>query len=88
MGLDPLANCLRLTRERPVKSLVSDSAESPRFMLRPDLCVHFDNQMLAILDTKWKRLLPDEQNAGVGQSDLYRIQGIPVNIVENDPGQK
>ncbi|WP_158934073.1 McrC family protein [Burkholderia sp. S171] len=69
----PLANRLRLTRERPVKGLVSDSAESPRFMLRPDLCVHFDNQMLAILDTKWKRLLPDEQNAGVGQSDLYQL---------------
>ncbi len=69
----PLRTRLRLTRERPIRALVADASACERFMMKPDLCLHFDNRLIAILDTKWKRLLPDELKAGVDQPDLYQL---------------
>ncbi len=39
------------------------------FALRPDIVV--DNDI--IIDTKWKRLKPDEPTLGVDQSDIYQV---------------
>ena len=73
----PLRLRLCLTRERPVKPLVRDASNRPRFMMRPDLCLWLDRELVAILDTKWKRLSPfqDERQASIAQTDLYQLLG-------------
>jgi 5-methylcytosine-specific restriction enzyme subunit McrC len=73
----PLVSRLRLTREQPVKPLVRDESNRPRFMMRPDLCLWLDRELVAILDTKWKRLTPFqvERQAGISQTDLYQLLG-------------
>lgn len=44
-------------------------------MMIPDLCLWLDETLIAILDTKWKRLSPfqDEHKAGIAQADLYQL---------------
>ena len=71
----PLRQRLRLTRERPARALVKDASGTGRFMMKPDLCLWLDGKLIAILDTKWKRLSPaqDEHKAGIAQSDLYQL---------------
>ncbi|SOE97709.1 5-methylcytosine-specific restriction enzyme subunit McrC [Burkholderia sp. D7] len=69
----PLRERLNLARERPVKHLVANGNRDMRFQLRPDFCLQFDDEIIAIFDTKWKRLQPLELNAAVGQSDLYQL---------------
>lgn len=69
----PLRERFRLTRERPVKNLVADDHQRMQFSLRPDFCLQLDGKIVAIIDTKWKRLQPDELHAGVGQADLYQL---------------
>jgi 5-methylcytosine-specific restriction enzyme subunit McrC len=73
----PLGSRLRLTRERPVKPLVRDESNRPHFMMRPDLCLWLDRELIAILDTKWKQLKPsqEERRAGIAQTDLYQLLG-------------
>ncbi|MGV7240628.1 McrC family protein [Caballeronia sp. M23-90] len=69
----PLRGRLNLTRERPVKHLVADGDLNMRFQLRPDFCIWIDDTLVAIFDTKWKRLQPLEVNAAVAQADLYQL---------------
>jgi 5-methylcytosine-specific restriction enzyme subunit McrC len=71
----PLRSRLRLSRERPVRPLVTDASDTGRFMMMPDLCLWLDETLIAILDTKWKRLSPsqDEHKAGISQADLYQL---------------
>jgi 5-methylcytosine-specific restriction enzyme subunit McrC len=66
---------LRLTREQPVRPLVQDASDTGRFMMMPDLCLWLEDQLIAILDTKWKRLSPaqDKHKAGISQADLYQL---------------
>jgi len=60
-----------------MKPLVRDASNIPRFMMRPDLCLWLDRELIAILDTKWKRLSPfhDERQASIAQTDLYQLLG-------------
>ena len=71
----PLRDHLQLTQERPIQCLVRDVNSKDRFMMRPDLCLMLDGRLIAILDAKWKRLEPanDEQKAGILQADLYQL---------------
>lgn len=73
----PLRERLKLTQERPILPLVKDNSGTGRFMLKPDLCLKLDGNIVAILDTKWKRLCPDldEHKAGISQSDVYQLLG-------------
>ena len=53
-------------------ALVSES-NGPLFALRPDIVVYSEGG-LVILDTKWKRLDPeDTRKLGVSQSDIYQM---------------
>ncbi|MEJ0004722.1 MAG: hypothetical protein WDN30_16435, partial [Pararobbsia sp.] len=61
------------TGSGPVKNLVADGHQRMQFSLRPDFCLQLDGKIVAIIDTKWKRLQPDELHAGVGQADLYQL---------------
>ena len=71
----PLRDRLRLTRERPARHLVTDASGTGRFMMMPDLCLWLDGKLVTILDAKWKRLVPDqdEHKAGIVQADLYQL---------------
>ncbi len=73
----PLWPRLRVSRERPVRPLVRDASGTGRFMMMPDLCLWLDDVLIAILDTKWKRLSPsqDEHKASIAQADLYQLLG-------------
>ena len=46
-----------------------DRPQGPLFTLKPDIVVDGD----IVIDTKWKKLLPDEPKAGVHQSDVYQM---------------
>ena len=44
-----------------------------KFALRPDIVISNDSKTV-VLDTKWKRLVPDLQlNYGISQSDMYQM---------------
>ena len=43
------------------------------FRLRPDITIQDDDQVVAILDAKWKQLIPSEPNAGVSSADAYQM---------------
>jgi len=54
--------------------LVRDLKSSQRlFRLRPDIVVRKDGWPLCIVDTKWKRLSPEERKLGISQGDLYQM---------------
>ena len=54
--------------------LVRDMKSSQRlFRLRPDIVVRNGGDPLCIVDTKWKRLSPEERKLGISQSDLYQM---------------
>jgi 5-methylcytosine-specific restriction enzyme subunit McrC len=54
--------------------LVHDQESKQRlFRLRPDIVVRKDGAPLCIMDTKWKRLSPEERKLGICQSDLYQM---------------
>ncbi|MBN8437969.1 MAG: McrC family protein [Accumulibacter sp.] len=54
--------------------LVRDRESSQRlFRLRPDIVVLKGGLPLCVVDTKWKRLSPDERKLGIAQGDLYQM---------------
>ena len=46
-----------------------------RFRTRPDLIIRENDQIVLIIDTKWKRMTPriDDPKQGVSQSDVYQM---------------
>ena len=56
--------------------LLRDSENKGRFRLKPDILIDGDDgRPETILDTKWKRLLPDDEDVrnGVKQGDIYQL---------------
>jgi len=54
--------------------LVRELGSSQRlFRLRPDILVRQGGQPLCVVDTKWKRLSPEERKLGIAQGDLYQM---------------
>jgi len=56
--------------------LLRDSEGQGRFRLVPDILItNADRTPQVIIDTKWKRLVPDDQDSrsGVAQSDIYQL---------------
>ncbi len=44
-----------------------------RFLLKPDIVVKDCEGISIVLDTKWKRLYPNQSNYGVSQADMYQM---------------
>ncbi|CAG0947709.1 McrC family protein [Geobacter sp.] len=45
----------------------------PRFHLRPDIGVYRRDELVCLIDTKWKRLDLNKPHAGVSQADIYQM---------------
>ena len=56
-------------------ALVDLTRQTPVFATRPDIVVTRDDRPVAILDTKWKRLMDeiDDRRWSVGQGDIYQM---------------
>jgi 5-methylcytosine-specific restriction enzyme subunit McrC len=69
-----LAPALGLAADLQVsgRSLVLRSGQG-RFRLRPDIAVWRGGKLLALVDTKWKRLDLDRPHENVSQSDVYQM---------------
>lgn len=74
-----LRNALRRHRTRVLLQhsachLVKEATTGHRlFRLRPDIVIVDGQTTCCILDTKWKRLRPNQRKTGVSQSDLYQM---------------
>jgi len=56
--------------------LIEDRKEGkPRFQTRPDLLIERDHQTVMIIDTKWKRIgcNPEDARSGISQADVYQM---------------
>ncbi|MEF8727473.1 MAG: hypothetical protein V5B34_04580 [Accumulibacter sp.] len=54
--------------------LVRDPQTEQRlFRLRPDIVVRHREAVCCVVDTKWKRLSPEERKLGIAQGDLYQV---------------
>ncbi|HYE17554.1 MAG TPA: hypothetical protein VEA69_03865 [Tepidisphaeraceae bacterium] len=74
LGLD--ASAVLLQARGGTKWLVHEGGVRGRFQLRPDVLIRADRRRArTILDTKWKRLKPDDADVkvGVAQSDMYQL---------------
>jgi len=45
----------------------------PKFRLRPDVAIHERDRLRCLIDTKWKRLDPEQPNWGISQADMYQM---------------
>lgn len=60
--------------QKPQKYLLKNRHTSENsFLMKPDITIKKGDEILAILDTKWKLLTPDNKKRGVSQSDLYQL---------------
>lgn len=71
----PLRERLKLTQERPTRYLLKNQDGEPLFLMKPDLCLSLDGQLVAILDAKWKllKLAELDRKSAVSQADLYQL---------------
>lgn len=62
--------------------------DSPRkFALRPDIVISRDDRVI-VLDTKWKRLIPDiSANYGIDQSDMYQMYAYAKKYAKKNGGK-
>lgn len=54
--------------QSPMKNLATSG-----FQLRPDITIIAGNEIVAIIDAKWKRLEVSESNSGVSSGDAYQM---------------
>ncbi len=66
---------LHLREEGPRHHLTRDLEGQRRFQMKPDLCVLNGEQVVAIVDAKWKRLEPERADGrwGIQQADVYQL---------------
>jgi 5-methylcytosine-specific restriction enzyme subunit McrC len=73
--LQSLPQTYRLREEGPRYFLSLDRAGHKRFQMKPDFCILAHGKVVAIIDAKWKRLVPAMSNGcwGVQQADMYQL---------------
>lgn len=62
------AGRLPVSLQSPVKNLATSG-----FQLRPDITIRSGDEIVALLDAKWKRLDLGEPNSGVASGDAYQM---------------
>jgi 5-methylcytosine-specific restriction enzyme subunit McrC len=70
-----IPNGYKLRAEGPRYFFTQDGEGDRRFQMKPDFCILVDGNVVAIIDVKWKRLVPDSPNGkwGVQQGDMYQL---------------
>lgn len=65
----------RVREEGPRYFLSHGSDGKPHFQMKPDLCVLRGDDVVAIIDAKWKRLEPGAPDGkwGANQADMYQL---------------
>lgn len=63
----------QIRAQAPRRWLVQEEDGSEKFQLRPDITFNSDDQVLVILDTKWKVLDGQKNKYGISQADLYQM---------------
>jgi 5-methylcytosine-specific restriction enzyme subunit McrC len=53
--------------------LDEEETKKGAFMLKPDIMVYKENKLVAIIDTKWKKLDYGRRQWGVSQGDIYQM---------------
>ena len=69
-----LPACYQLKTQSTKYYLATQNAR-PLFQLRPDLVIYRGNELVAVLDTKWKLLDQNQPDgkAGIAQADMYQL---------------
>ena len=64
-----------LRKEGPRYFLTRGTGGAGRFQMKPDFCILRGEEVVAIIDAKWKRLDPeaDPSKLGVSQADVYQL---------------
>lgn len=58
--------------QKPQKYLLKKGSVDS-FMMKPDITLQKNGNTVAILDTKWKLLNPEDKKRGISQSDIYQL---------------
>jgi 5-methylcytosine-specific restriction enzyme subunit McrC len=66
-------SAIKVYLQGPSLHLARHDDERPAFKLKPDIVIKRDGQVACILDTKWKRLKPEQANDGVSSADIYQM---------------
>lgn len=67
---------LQLREQGPQKYLIRREADDVQlFMMKPDMAIIDNKEVIAIADAKWKILDDSEKKMGISQSDLYQMAG-------------
>lgn len=60
--------------QRPQKYLLNKvDSNTESFLMKPDITIKKNDEIIAIFDAKWKLLNPEDKKRGVSQSDLYQL---------------
>jgi len=63
---------LRVRTQLGGKSLLRQAGK-PKFRLIPDIGVYRKNELVCLIDTKWKKLDPEKPHYGISQADMYQM---------------
>ncbi len=64
---------VKVSLQGPSLYLARHEDDRPAFKLKPDIVIKRDGRTAYIVDTKWKRLKPDQPNDGVSAADIYQM---------------
>ncbi|MFL9895960.1 McrC family protein [Paraburkholderia sp. RL17-381-BIF-C] len=66
---------LQLREEGPRRFLTQANDGQRKFQMKPDFCILQNDRVIAIIDTKWKRISPDAQDGkwAIQQADVYQL---------------
>jgi 5-methylcytosine-specific restriction enzyme subunit McrC len=70
-----LPSGFNLREESPRYFLTQSNEGDGRFQMKPDFCILAGQDVVAIIDAKWKRLAPNSSDGkwGVQQTDIYQL---------------
>lgn len=73
--LGALPDGYTLRKESPRYYLTRSIEGDSRFQMKPDFCALRGDEVIAIIDAKWKRLDPDGEGGkwGINQADVYQL---------------
>ncbi|KQX98312.1 hypothetical protein ASD28_14480 [Massilia sp. Root133] len=78
------AEGVKVHLQGPSLHLARKDDDRPAFRLKPDIVIKEAGRVAHILDTKWKRLNPDQPNDGVASADVYQMNAYASRYEASD----